>query len=162
MVSGEIGRPGLTRREPRSSPIRQMPSAPCSTSCQPTPQTSCGPLPAVSRSMTRTRGRGRDNRGDLLQLAVFAAAPIDHLVDNASVATGLACDAGGDTGQGVASLLGNFFAAFDAFRGGGALGKSRAGVLHAIGDGVVNLVQDRAFMRPACRHWIPLLLDANK
>src|ERR1700761_4218259 len=140
MVCGAIGRPGLTRRDPRTSFSRQVPSSPCSTSCQPISQTSCGPLPAVSRSMTRTRGRGRDNRGDLFQLAVFAAAPIDHLVDDTGVATGLTGNAGGDARQGVASLLGNFFAAFDAFRGGGALGKSRAGVLHAVGDGVVNLV----------------------
>ena len=74
------------------------------------------------------------------------------VVDDAGVATGLAGDAGGDAGQGVSPLLGNFVAALDALQGGGALGKSRAGVLHAIGDGVVYLVQDRAFVRPACRH----------
>src|ERR1700753_3948137 len=114
IVSGEIGRPGLTSREPRSSPIRQTPRAPCSTSAQPISQTSCGPAPAVSRSMTRTRGRGRDNRGDLLQLAVFAAAAIEHRVDDALVTARLAGDAGGDARKGLAALLRNLVAAFDA------------------------------------------------
>src|ERR1700743_3093800 len=105
MVSGEIGRSGWTRREPRSSPIGQTPSAPCSTSCQPISQTSCGPLPAVSRSMTRTRGRGSDTRLGLLQLAVFAAAPIDHLVDDTGVTTCIACQTGRDARDRVVYLV---------------------------------------------------------
>src|ERR1700733_13456002 len=153
MVSGEIGRPGLTRREPRPSLRRQKPSSPRSTSCQPISQTSCGPLPAVSRSMTRMRERDSDTKLRLLELAVFAATPIDHRVDDAGVASGLAGDAGVDAGQGVSPPLGYLVTALDAVRGRGALGKSRPGVLHAIGDRVVNLIQDRAFMRPACRHW---------
>src|ERR1700748_3746359 len=138
MVSGEMGRPGLTRREPRSSPIRQMPFAPCSTSCQPISQTSCGPLPAVSRSMTRTRGGGWGNRGDLLQLAVFAAAAIEHRVDDALVTARLAGDAGGDTWKGLAALLRNLIAAFDAVEHARPLRQSGARVLNTIGDGVVD------------------------
>lgn len=44
IVSGEISLPGFTRWAPRSSASSHRPSAPIATSCQPTSQTSCGPL----------------------------------------------------------------------------------------------------------------------
>ncbi len=90
----------------------------------------------------------------LFQLAVFAAAPIDRRVDDAGIAPGLAGDACDDAGQGVPPLLGNVLAALDALQAGGASGKSSQGVLHAVRDRVLDLVQDRAFVRPACRHFV--------
>ncbi len=74
MVSTAIGRPGLTSKAPRSCSICQRPSEPSATSCQPISQTSFRPLPAVSRSITRTRGS--------LVRSVISRASLHHLISS--------------------------------------------------------------------------------
>src|SRR5580692_9828640 len=88
----------------------------------------------------------------LAQLAVLAAAAVDAASQRAVVAAGLAVDAGSRARQGAAARLGDLVAALVAMGRALAGGQARPRGLHPVGDGVVDLVRDRAIARPAAGH----------
>ena len=155
MVSGEMGRPGLTRRDPRAS---LTPPEAVVTLLDILPADLADVVRAVAGGFQvddadAGAGFGYQTYGYFSWLSLLPRRLI-IVVDDAGVATGLAGDAGGDAGQGVSRRFWGMSSPHSTHsRADGALRKSRPGVLHAIGDRVVYLVQDRAFVRPACRHW---------
>lgn len=88
----------------------------------------------------------------LAKLAVLAAATVDGRVHDLTVATGLALHAGAGARKGPAAGLRNLIAAFDAVVCSLAGGQAGAGGEHAVGNGVFDLVQNRAIARPTASH----------
>lgn len=68
------------------------------------------------------------------------------------VAAGLAVDASRHAGQSLAAAQRDRLAAFDAVCGAATLRQPRTRALHTIGDGVVNLIENGALVRPAGGH----------
>jgi hypothetical protein len=87
-------------------------------------------------------------------LAVLAATTVDPGHDNAVVAARLAPHAGARTWKRAASRLRDFVAALDAVARSLANGNAGASGEDAIGDGVVDLIEHRAFASPAGGHEI--------
>jgi hypothetical protein len=91
-------------------------------------------------------------KSTLLELAVLASAPIDRGVDHLLIPGGLTGDAGGDARQGLAPAQWDFVSALDTLQRAFALREASASAPNAIGDGVLDLIEDSAFVRPARRH----------
>jgi hypothetical protein len=88
----------------------------------------------------------------LPELTVLAAAPVEQGVGHLAVASGLTRDAGGDAREGLAAGFRDRVAALDAVGRTLALREACARAIYAVGDGVVNLIEDGAFVRPTRRH----------
>lgn len=91
----------------------------------------------------------------LLELAILAAAPVDRRVHYVAIPTGLTRDAGRDARQRFAAARRNLLSTLDTFQRAFPMWKAGPSALDAIGDRVVDLIQNRAFSGPTCRHFFP-------
>src|SRR4051812_38983303 len=101
----------------------------------------------VSSGLTMDRQRLERRRGSA-QLAVLAAAPVYADLHDAAVAARLASDAGSRAGQGLAPRLRYGVATFDAVLSPGPRRQPGARRQHTVRDGVLDLIQHSAIMRP--------------
>lgn len=90
--------------------------------------------------------------GALAELAVLASAPVDRRMHHTLVPMTLTSNARCYAWQGVTSGLRDLFTAFDTFQGAVAARQASTRVLNTIGNGVVNLIKDGAFVRPTGGH----------